>query len=157
MVSEPEGCLEEPALLGDVSESLSEPPFEADLPGLTSFLGLCEDRLLPRDMDKDLSSSTLDIVVAANEELLRENLVSVLSPVTVESVYVDVRLATVLERRLPFVDPPKSSPTPAPERPLKRLREMASRPNIAALERVDAAVGVPGLESCPVWNLKRPN
>lgn len=90
----------------------------------------------------------LEMVVAANDELLLEKRVSVLSAVVVVSVYVDARLATVRERLCEvLVDPEKMSPPP--DRPLKRLREMASSPKMAALERAEA-VGVPGRESWSV-------
>lgn len=75
--------------------------------------------------------------------------------VAVVEVYREERL--VVERDLfllcPFIDPEKKSPT-EPGRPLKRLRDIASRPNIATLER---AVGVVGSEFLPVLNSKRPN
>ena len=43
-----------------------------------------------------------------------------------------------------------------PGRALKRLREIASKPKIAARERV-VAVGVEGNEVLPVRNLNKPN
>lgn len=147
-----------PPRLGDrdPSESLSDPPTELDLPAFVSLRGLWSFEralalvpTLPIDIDRPAtllsSAPMLEMVVAANDELLREKRVSVLSAVVVVSVYVDARLATVRERLCEaFVDPEKRSPPP--ERPLKRLREIASSPKIAALERAEA-VGVPGRES----------
>jgi hypothetical protein len=67
----------------------------------------------------------------------------------------DEREADDLDRREPFIDPPKMSARPAPGNALKRLREMASNPNIAARERL-IAVGVEGTEFFPVRNLNSP-
>jgi hypothetical protein len=67
----------------------------------------------------------------------------------------DEREVDDLDRREPLMDPPKMSPRPAPGKALKRLREMASSPNIAARERL-IAVGVGGAEFFPVRNLNRP-
>lgn len=67
----------------------------------------------------------------------------------------DEREADNLDRREPLMDPPKMSLRPVPGKALKRLREMASSPNIAARERL-IAVGVEGTEFFPVRNLNRP-
>jgi len=60
-----------------------------------------------------------------------------------------------LDRREPLIDPPKMSLRPLPGKALKRLREMASSPKIAARERL-VAVGVEGTEFFPVRNLNKP-
>ncbi len=67
----------------------------------------------------------------------------------------DERETDDLDRRVPLIDPPKMSPRPAPGKALKRLREMASSPNIAARERL-IVVGVEGTEFFPVRNLNSP-
>ena len=67
----------------------------------------------------------------------------------------DEREAEDLDRREPLIDPPKISPRPLPGKALKRLREIASSPKIAARERF-IVVGVEGTEFLPVRNLNRP-
>lgn len=94
--------------------------------------------------------------VVADVELLRERDQRLLSR---EFVDTDARLlAVVLCRRtlVGFAEPPKTSFLPAPVFPWKRFRERASRPNIAAFERM-LAVGVPGIDRLPVRKLKSPN
>lgn len=83
-----------------------------------------------------------------------ENLIA-LSTVVMDCV--DVRLVAERDRfgLWLFNTPPKTSPA-LPVTPGNRLRDMASKPNIAVLERV-LAVGVDGAELCPVRNLKSPN
>ena len=66
----------------------------------------------------------------------------------------DDRLVADLVRLRPLIDPPKKSPIEEPGLVLNRLREIASRPKIAAFER---AVGVPGSELLPVLNSNKPN
>jgi hypothetical protein len=66
----------------------------------------------------------------------------------------DDREVDDLDRR-ELMDPPKMSLRPVPGKALKRLREIASSPNIAARERL-IAVGVEGTEFFPVRNLNRP-
>lgn len=70
-------------------------------------------------------------------------------------MYIDERLVVDLDlfRLAPLMDPEKKSPTEE-GRPLKRFREMASRPKIATFDR---AVGVEGSELRPVLNSKSPN
>ena len=85
-----------------------------------------------------------------------ENLVRLPSPVLVVCVYIDDPLRVDLDRLCTLTDPPKKSPMVEPGRVLKRLREMASKPNIAARERA-LAVGVEGSEFFPVRNLNKPN
>jgi hypothetical protein len=83
-----------------------------------------------------------------------ENLTALSSVV---EVCVDARLAAERERLwlLLFKTVPNTSP-PLPMTPGKRFLEMASNPKMAALER-RLAVGVDGIELCPVRNLNKPN
>ena len=95
-----------------------------------------------------------DIVVAAVEFERLENFMRLPSAVSVVCVSVDERLVVDFVRLWPLIEPPKKSPMADPGRELKRLREIASSPNIATR---DFAVGVEGRESRPVRNWNRPN
>lgn len=82
-----------------------------------------------------------------------------LSSVVVVWVYIEDRLVVVVVDRdrfrlWPFIEPLKKSPMEDPGRPLKRFREIASRPKIDAFER---CVGVEGREFFPVLNSNNPN
>ena len=146
-----------------LSESLSwsRSLMNGDLARLTSFLAPREsDRvlefLLPLDIDADVGSSSMDVASVVVET--REYVVMLLPDVLAVPVSVELRLSAVRERRWLFIEPPKKSPIPIPEPGLEpnRLREITSRPKMAARER--DAVGVVGLETeLPVLNLKRPN
>ena len=69
-------------------------------------------------------------------------------------MYIDERLAVDLERlRFPLIEPAKKS-IAVPGRVLNKFLDIASRPNIAALER---PVGVDGSEVLPVLNWNSPN
>jgi hypothetical protein len=94
------------------------------------------------------------MLVAAVDWELCENLAILPSPDVEEEAVVFDRLTMERERRL-ATEPPKMSPLLDPGRALKRLREMASRPKIAARERV-LALGVAGAELLSVRNLNRP-
>lgn len=97
--------------------------------------------------------------VVAEVELLRERDQRLLSRELDDCVVcIEARLlAVVLCRRtlVGFTEPPKTSLLPPLVFPWKRLREIASRPNIAAFERT-LAVGVPGTDKLPVRKLKSP-
>lgn len=86
----------------------------------------------------------------------RERRVELLPAVLVVPVRVELRLSVVRERRwLPTEPPKKSVMLAAAEREPKRLREITSRPKIAARER--EAVGVVGrLDVAFVLNLNKP-
>jgi hypothetical protein len=118
-------------------------------------LDLEDDLALPQKED---SSSTVDIVVAAVAvEFERdENFMRLPSAVVVVWVIVEDRLAVVLDRLWPLIEPPKKSPFEDVGRVLNKLRDIASSPNICALERT-LNVGVEGAELLPVRNLNRPN
>lgn len=140
------------------SRSLPEPP--GDRPLLSNFLvterDLDLDDLLP--FPKKESSSMVDIVVAnvAVEFERDENFMRLPSAVAVVWVIVEALLEAVLDLLCPLIEPPKKSPFVEPGLLLKRLREIASKPKIWALER-NVAVGVDGADMLPVRNLKRPN
>lgn len=85
-------------------------------------------------------------------EFREENLARLPSAVI---VVVDDLPTDDLDRLEPLMDPLKKSIL-EPGRPLKRLREIASNPNICARERM-FAVGVEGAELFPVRNLNNPN
>jgi hypothetical protein len=106
------------------------------------------------DEVRNSSSSIEDTVVAAVELERCENFMRLLSPVDVVWVYIDERLFVDFVRLWLLIEPPKKSPMADAGRELKRLRDIASRPNIAAL---DLAVGVEGRDSLPVRNWKKPN
>jgi hypothetical protein len=106
------------------------------------------------DPAKNEPSSSPDTVVAAVEFDLCENL-KLLSAVEAVCVYVEDLLVVDFVRRWLFIDPEKKSPIEPPLRVEgNRVREMASNPNIDAL---DLAVGVGGLEFFPVRNWNNPN
>jgi hypothetical protein len=151
-----------PSRFGEAnSGSLPEPPGDL-LFLLRSFL------VLDLDLEADLpppspppkkdSSSTVDIVVATViVEFERvENFVRLSSAVAVVWVIVDDLLTDDLDRLEPLTDPPNKSPFAEPGRAPKRFREMASKLNIWARERM-LVVGVGGAEVLPVRNLNRPN
>lgn len=103
----------------------------------------------------DSSSAPETVVAAVAVELdLEENFIKLPSPVIVLWVYADDRLVVDLVRLWPLMEPPKKSPIAEPGRALKRFREIASRPKMAARER---AVGVEGAEFFPVRNWNSPN
>lgn len=109
------------------------------------------------EASKSSSSSSMDIVVAAVELERWENFIRLPSAVSVVCdvcVWIDERLVVDFVRLWPLIEPPKKSPMADPGRELKRLREIASRPNIATR---DLAVGVDGRESRPVRNWNSPN
>jgi hypothetical protein len=146
-----------PGRLGEaISGSLPEPPGDL-LFLLRSFLVLDLDldvELPP--LSKKASSSNIDIVVATvTVEFERdENFMRLSSAVVVVWVTVDDLLTDDLDRLEPLTGPPKRSPLAEPGRALKRFREIASKLNIWALERM---VGVDGAEMLPVRNLNSPN
>ena len=104
-------------------------------------------------MDEDWgSSSVLGVEIGLVE--LRENRDMLLPALLDPPVRVELRESVVRERRWLFIDPPKKSPMLEPGRAPNRLREMTSRPKMAARER--DAVGVVGREIELVLNLNRP-
>ena len=113
--------------------------------------------LLPLDIEAEVGSSSITDVAAVVVEL-REKRVMLLPAVLTVPVSVELRLSVVRDRRWLFIEPPKKSDTlaaAAAEREPNRLREMTSRPNMAARERL--AVGVVGrLEVVFVLNLNKP-
>lgn len=147
------------ARLGEAaSRSLPEPPGDL-LFLLRSFL------VLDLDLEADLppmlktaSSSMVDIVVATViVEFERvENCIRLSAAVMVVWVTVDEPPTDDFDRLEPLIEPPKMSPFAEPGRELKRFREMTSKLNICARERV-VAVGVGGAEILPVRNLNKPN
>ena len=134
-----------------------------DLARLTNFFAprdreRVREFLLPLDIDEAEGGSSSIIDVASVVVELREKRVMLLPAVLALPVSVELRLSDVCERRCPFIEPPKKSPIPIPDpgREPNRLREITSRPKMAARER--DAVGVVGLDMAdPVLNLKRPN
>lgn len=140
--------------LDDDSGSLKESSNAGLDDFLTSFLvreiePVC---LLLLDSTIDSSSSTDVAVVRVDGACEKRDM---LLPFAVDMlpVYTDDRLAVVLVRLLLFVEPPNIS-LATPGRELKRLREITSNPKMAARDLF--AVGVVGLEFCPVLNLKSP-
>jgi len=137
--------------LGETSGSLPDPFGDLLRPSKRRVLDFGLDDTVP----SSVSSSILEMLVAAvSVELERcEKRVKLVSELLCAET--DEREADDLDRREPFMDPPKMSPRAAPGKALKRLREMASSPKIAARERL-IAVGVEGTEFFPVRNLNRP-
>ena len=138
--------------MGEVSGSLPDP--------FGDLLRPSKRRVLDFGLDgtvlSSASSSILEMLVAAVSVELEQCEKRVKLPSELLCAETDEREADDdLDRREPFMDPPKMSPRPAPGKALKRLREMASSPNIAARERL-IAVGVEGTEFFPVRNLNRP-
>lgn len=137
--------------LGETSGSLPDPFGDLLRPSKRRVLDFGLDDTVP----SRVSSSILDMLVAAVsvEPECCEKRVKL--PSELLCAETDEREVDDLDRREPFMDPPKMSPRPAPGKALKRLREMASSPKIAARERL-IAVGVEGTEFFPVRNLNRP-
>lgn len=139
------------------SRSLPDPP--GDRPLLSNFLvSECDldlDDLLPLPKTE---SSMVDMVVAnvAVEFEQDENFMRLPSAVAVVWVIVEALLEAVFDLLCPLIEPPKRSLFVEPGLLLKRLRDIASKPKIWALER-KAAVGVGGADILPVRNLNRPN
>ena len=136
--------------MGETSGSLPDPLGDRLRPSSRRVPDFDLDDLVPLRM----SSSMLEILVAAViVELERcEKRVKLPSELGAET---EEREVDDLDRREPLMDPPKMSPRLLPGKALKRLREITSRPKIAARERLPA-VGVGGREFFPVRNLKRP-
>jgi hypothetical protein len=137
--------------LGETSGSLPDPFGDLLRPRKRRVLDFGLDDTVP----SSVSSSILEILVAAVSVELERCEKRVKLPSELLGAETDEREADDLDRREPFMDPPKMSPRPAPGKALKRLREIASSPNIAARERL-IAVGVEGTEFFPVRNLNRP-
>lgn len=145
-----------------VSEACSRSLINGDFARFTSFFAPREsDRvrefLLLFESDEDCACGSssipmMDVVAVVVE--MRENRVALLEPLLNVPVSVDVRESVVRDRRWLFIEPPKKSPMAVPGRAPKRLREITSRPNIAARER--EAVGVAGREIELVLNLNKP-
>jgi hypothetical protein len=137
--------------LGDISGSLPDP--------FGDLLRLSNRRVLDFGLDNwvpsSVSSSILEMLVAAVSVELERCEKRVKLPSELLCAETDEREVDDLDRREPLIDPPKMSPRPVPGKALKRLREMASSPNIAARERL-IVVGVEGTEFFPVRNLNRP-
>lgn len=127
---------------------------KGDLARLTSFFARDSERalefLLLLDIEDGRDPSSRD--VAAVVEELCDQPVMLLPAVLLVSV--ELRESFVRERRWPLIEPPKKSPMAEPGRAPNRLREMTSRPNIAARER--EAVGVVGRDTAFVLNLNKP-
>jgi hypothetical protein len=136
--------------LGETSGSLPDP--FGDLLRLSNRRVL--DFRLDNGVPSSVSSSILETLVAAVSVELERCEKRVKLPSELLCAETDEREVDDLERREPLMDPPKMSPRPVPGKALKRLREMASSPNIAARERL--IVGVDGIEFFPVRNLNRP-
>ena len=137
--------------MGEASGSLPDPFGDLLRPSKRRVLDFGLDDTVP----SSVSSSILEMLVAAVSVELERCEKRVKLPSELLGAETDEREADDLDRREPFMDPPKMSPRPAPGKALKRLREMASSPNIAARERL-IAVGVEGTEFFPVRNLNRP-
>lgn len=137
--------------MGETSGSLPDPFGDLLRPSKRRVLDFGLDDTVP----SRVSSSILEMLVAAVSVELERCEKRVKLPSELLGAETDEREADDLDRREPFMDPPKMSPRPAPGKALKRLREMASSPNIAARERL-IAVGVEGTEFFPVRNLNRP-
>lgn len=137
--------------LGETSGSLPDPFGDLLRPSKRRVLDFCLDDTVP----SSVSSSILEMLVAAVRVELERCEKRVKLPSELLGAETDEREADDLDRREPFMDPPKMSARPAPGNALKRLREIASSPNIAARERL-IAVGVEGTEFFPVRNLNRP-
>ena len=130
-----------------------------DFARFTSFFAPRESErvrefLLPFDMDADWPGSSSMIDVAAVVEDVREKRLRLLPPVLIVPVSVELRESVVRERRWLLIEPPKKSPILEPGRAPKRLRDITSRPKMAARER--DAVGVVGRDTAFVLNLNRP-
>lgn len=140
--------------LGDDSGSLKESSKVGLDDFFTSFLVRESERvrLLLFDSTSDSSSSTDVAAVSVDGACEKRDM---LLPFAVDMlpVYAEERLAVVLVRLLLLVEPPNRS-LATPGRELNRLREMTSNPNMAARDLF--AVGVVGLEFCPVLNLNSP-
>jgi hypothetical protein len=137
--------------LGETSCSLPDPFGDLLRPSKRRVLDFgLDDTVL-----SSVSSSILETLVAAVSVELEHCEKRVKLPSELLCAETDEREVDDLDRREPFMDPPKMSPRPAPGKALKRLREIASSPNIAARERL-IAVGVEGTEFFPVRNLNRP-
>jgi hypothetical protein len=138
--------------LGETSGSLPDPFGDRLRPSKRRVLDFGLDDTVP----SSVSSSILEMLVAAVSVELERCEKRVKLPSELLCAETDeCETDDDLDRREPFMDPPKMSPRPAPGKALKRLREMASNPNIAARERL-VAVGVEGTEFFPVRNLNRP-
>ena len=141
--------------LGDDSGSLKESSNVGLDDFFTSFFVRESERvrlLLLFDSTNDSSSST-DVAAVSVDGVCEKR--DMLLPFAVDMlpVYAEERLAVVLVRLLLFVEPPNRS-LATPGRELNRLREMTSNPKMAARDLF--AVGVVGLEFCPVLNLNKP-
>jgi hypothetical protein len=136
--------------LGEISGSLPDP--------LGDLLRPSSRRVLDFDPDDRepciASSSMLETLVAAVSVELERCEKAVKLPSELLGAETDDREADDFDRREPLMEPPKMSPRLVPGKALKRLREMASSPKIAARERL--MVGVEGMELFPVRNLNRP-
>lgn len=137
--------------MGETSGSLPDPFGDLLRPRKRRVLDFGLDDTVP----SSVSSSILEMLVAAVSVELERCEKRVKLPSELLGAETDEREADDLDRREPFMDPPKMSPRPAPGKALKRLREIASSPNIAARERL-IAVGVEGTEFFPVRNLNKP-
>ena len=136
--------------LGETSASLPDPFGDLLRPRNERVLDFCLDNREP----SGVSSSILEMLVAAVSVELERCEKRVKLPSELLCAETDERETDDLDRRELLMDPPNMSPRTVPGKALKRLREMASNPNIAARERL--IVGVEGTEFFPVRNLKRP-
>lgn len=136
--------------MGETSGSLPDPFGDLLRPSKRRVLDFGLDDTVP----SSVSSSILETLVAAVSVELERCEKRVKLPSELLCAETDEREVDDFDRREPFMDPPKMSLRPAPGKALKRLREMASSPNIAARERL--IVGVEGTEFFPVRNLNRP-
>jgi hypothetical protein len=136
--------------LGEASGSLPDPLGDLLLPS--------SRRVLDFDLDDRepciASSSMLETLVAAVSVEPERCEKRVKLPSELLCAEPDDREPDDFDRREPAMDPPKMSPRLAPGKALKRLREIASSPKIAARERL--TVGVEGTEFFPVRNLNKP-
>ena len=137
--------------MGETSGSLPDPFGDLLRPSKRRVLDFGLDDTVP----SSVSSSILEMLVAVVSVEPERCEKRVKLPSELLGAETDEREADDLDRRDPFMDPPKMSPRLAPGKALKRLREMASSPNIAARERL-IAVGVEGTEFFPVRNLNSP-
>jgi hypothetical protein len=137
--------------LGETSGSLPDPFGDLLRPSSRRVLDFCLDGRVP----SRVSSSMLEMLVAAVSVEVERCEKRVKLPSELLCAETDEREVDDLDRRELLMDPPKMSPRPVPGKALKRLREIASSPKIAARERL-LAVGVEGAEFFPVRNLNRP-
>ena len=137
--------------LGETSGSLPDPFGDLLRPSSRLVLDFCLDDRVP----SRVSSSILEMLVAAVSVEVERCEKRVKLPSELLCAETDECEVEDLDRRDPLMVPPKMSPRPLPGKALKRLREIASSPKIAARER-PLTVGVEGTEFLPVRNLNRP-